>query len=98
MIRKNEKSYLWRGILSAEWSGQTIGPLDQTLVKHIGQDTCLAFKASQNNKFIILEYQYNIRKESSFSYQQAGHGLDRQAAGTQKPVSPNGQVGESVVD
>jgi hypothetical protein len=35
MIMKNEKSYLWRGILIAEWSRQTIRPLRQALVKHI---------------------------------------------------------------
>jgi hypothetical protein len=35
MIMKNENSCLWRGILDTEWSGQTIGPLGQILVKHI---------------------------------------------------------------
>jgi hypothetical protein len=35
------------------------------------------------------------KKKSLVSYQQAGHGLDRQATGTQKSVSPDGQVGES---
>jgi hypothetical protein len=63
MIRKNEKSYLWRGILSAEWSGQTIGPLDQTLVKNIGQDTCLAVKASQKKVYHIrISVQHQKRK------------------------------------
>jgi hypothetical protein len=35
MIGEDEESYL-RRVLTAEGSGQTIGPLARTLIKHVG--------------------------------------------------------------
>jgi hypothetical protein len=50
-------------------------------------------RPNQRSKLIRSQYQCKVKEESLRFYQLKDRGLDRQATGTRRLVSPDGQVG-----